>query len=362
MSILDTNRQIISLARELGLRGIDGPVSQLTGYCIRRIEDLTKGVNLTSLAQLEEVVAKKLGLEFEEIWSDADIERIVTKYAVNQKDPVFASVRTHFNEDTFGTTFLRKKQSPSEPDQFVAMIDCRGAKAHRRFFTRWHEVAHLLTLPPKEGKPVNRSSIKKSPTEQLMDIIAGTVGFFDPVFSPSVERPVQQRGALTFEAVESLRSAHCPNASFQATLIACVTRAPTPAVYLEAQMGYKKDQLKKLDKNQLKLFATDEPVAKLRIARITANEHAKAYRLRFDRNMEVPEESIIARLCSESDESGGSRNAAGVESLTLWKHSDGNALGLTNVVIEARRLKTASSHSFGLRRQCVQGLCVAVGA
>ena len=203
MSILDTNRQIISLARKLGLRGIDGPVSQLTGYCIRRIEDLTKGVNLTSLAQLEEVVAKKLGVEFEEIWSAADIERIVTKYAVNLKDPVFASVRTHFNEDTFGTTFLRKKQSPSEPDRFVAIIDCRGAKAHRRFFTRWHEVAHLLTLPPKEGKPVNRSSIKKSPTEQLMDIIAGTVGFFDPVFSPSVERYVQQRGALTFEGVES---------------------------------------------------------------------------------------------------------------------------------------------------------------
>ena len=339
MSILDMHRQIISLARELGLRGIDGPVSQLTDYCIRRIEDLTKGVNLTSLAQLEEVVAKKLGLEFEEIWSAADIERIVTKYAVNLKDPVFASVRTHFNEDTFGTTFLRKKQSPSEPDRFVAIIDCRGAKAHRRFFTHWHEVAHLLTLPPKEGKPVNRSSIKKSPTEQLMDIIAGTVGFFDPVFSPSVERSVQQRGALTFEGVESLRSAHCPNASFQATLIACVTRASTPAVYLEAQMGYKKDELMKLDKNQLKLFATDEPVTKLRIARITANEHAKAYRLRFDRNMEVPEESIIARLCSESDEAGGSRNAASVESLTLWKHSDGNALGSTNVVIEARRYK-----------------------
>jgi len=47
VSILDTNRQIISLARKLGLRGIDGPVSQLTAYCIRRIEDLTQGVDLT---------------------------------------------------------------------------------------------------------------------------------------------------------------------------------------------------------------------------------------------------------------------------------------------------------------------------
>ncbi len=172
-----------------------------------------------------------------------------------------------------------------------------------------------------------------------MDIIAGTVGFYEPIFLPSVEQSILQRGALTFEGVESVRSEHCPNASFQAALIACVTRASTPAVYLEAQMGYKKDQLRKRDESQLKLFATEEPVAKLRISRVTANERARACRLRFDRNMEVPEESIIARLCSESDESAGSRNAAGVESLTLWKHSDGNALGSANVVIEARRLR-----------------------
>ena len=338
MSTLDTNCRIISLARGLGLRGIDGPVSQLTEYCIRRIEALTAGIQITSLAHLEEVVSKKLGLEFEEIWTDADIERIVQKYAVNLKDPVFALVRTHFNEDTFGTTFIRRKELPSKPDRFVAIIDCRGGKAHRRHFTRWHEIAHLLTLPPKEGAPVNRSFITKSPTEQLMDIIAGAVGFFDPVFRPSVEQYVRQHGTISFASVESLRLAHCPNASFQATLIACVTRAPTPAIYLEVKMGYKKEELEKLDARQLRLFATDEPEPKLRVARVTANEQAKLIRLRFDRNMEVPADSIIARLFSETHGSGAARDAASVESLTLWKHSDGKVLGTTNVVIEARRL------------------------
>jgi hypothetical protein len=339
VSALDSNRIIIKLARDLGLRGLDGPVTQITDHCVRRIQELTTGVQITSLAQLEQVVAGKLSLEFEELWCDEDIERLVHKYAVNLRDPVFASIRTHFNQDTFGTTFLRRKQSPSDSVGYVAVIDCRGAKAHRRFFTRWHEIAHLLTLPPKEGKPVNRSSIKKSPTEQLMDIIAGSVGFFDPVFRPSVELYVEQRGALTFEAVESLRSSQCPNASFQSTLIACVTRAPSPAIYLEAEMGYRKDELEKLDDSQLTLFATDEPEAKLRVVRVTANEQAKLVRLRFDRNMEVPEESIIARLFSDTAGSGGARDAAGVESLTLWKHSDGKALGTINVVVEARRLK-----------------------
>ncbi len=116
-------------------------------------------------------------------------------------------------------------------------------------------------------------------------------------------------------------------------------RSPSPAIYLEAKLGYKKDQLGKLDESQLRLFANDEPVAKLRVVRATPNEQAKLLRLRFDRNMEVPEESVIARLFFETDWSEGARDAAGVESLTLWQHSDGKALGTASVVIEARRMK-----------------------
>ena len=172
-----------------------------------------------------------------------------------------------------------------------------------------------------------------------MDIIAGSVGFFDPVFRPIVERLIEDRGPLTFAGVESVRSSHCPMASFQSTLIACVARAPFPAVYLEAQMGYKKKEMEKLDESQLKLFATDEPEAKLRVIRVTPNDQAKQLGLRFDRNMEVPEQSVIARLFRGIDESGGAGDAAGHESLQLWMHSNGKSLGATSVVIEARRLQ-----------------------
>jgi hypothetical protein len=194
LSTLDTNKQITKLARSLGLDGLDGPVSQITDYCTRRIEELTNGFTITSLDQLEETVAQKLHLVFEEIWRDDDIERIVQKYAVKLRDPAFASIRTHFNEDTFGTTFLRKKASPSEPSQYVAVIDCRSATAHRRFYTRWHEIAHLLTLPPQEGAPVNRSSIKGSSAESVEAIMgkelrSGSTGGSSLPPSPS-PRPV----------------------------------------------------------------------------------------------------------------------------------------------------------------------------
>jgi hypothetical protein len=338
VSRLDADGRIIRLARDLGLRGLGGPVAQVIDYCNRRIATLAGGREITSLAQLQDVVARMLNLEFEEIHRVADIERIVQKYAVCLKDPAFASIRTQFNEDTFGTMFRRRTSLPTEPPRYVAVIDCRGPKANRRFFTRWHEIAHLLTLPPREGAPVKRCSIKRNPTEQLMDRIAASVGFYDPLFKPIVEQLVQERGGLTFEGVESVRLAHCPMASFQSTLIACVTRAPCPALYLEARLGYKKRELERLDERQLRLFAMDEPEARIRIAQVSASDPARKLRLRIDRNLEVPAESILARLLSEPDDAPGTRNAAGVESLTLWRHSDGKALGSTNIRIEARRL------------------------
>ncbi len=128
MSTLDSNQVIIKLARDLGLRGLDGPVTQIADHCSRQIQELATGIQIMSLAHLEQVVAERLNLEFEEIWCDGDVERLVQKYAVTLKDPVFATIRTHFNQDTFGTTFLRKKQSPFDPDRYVAVIDCQGSK------------------------------------------------------------------------------------------------------------------------------------------------------------------------------------------------------------------------------------------
>jgi hypothetical protein len=171
-----------------------------------------------------------------------------------------------------------------------------------------------------------------------MDIIAGKVGYFDPVLKPLLEQVIRDHGALNFAAIESLRSTHCPSASFQATLIACVQRAPCPAIYLEARLGHKKHELRALDPNQLRLFDDDGPEAKLRIAQVTANDHARTQGLRFDRNMEVPDGSAIARLFKECDPTSGTRDATGTENLSLWTHSDGTSLGCTDVVVEARKI------------------------
>jgi len=122
-----------------------------------------------------------------------------------------------------------------------------GPRLIGRFFTAvWHEVARLLALPPQERYPVNRSSLRRCPVEQLMDKIAGELGFFNPIFRPALSSHLGMDKALTFDVVEAIRQRFCPIASFQANLIACVRRVDQPAIYLEAGMGYKVDELKEI--------------------------------------------------------------------------------------------------------------------
>ena len=118
---------------------------------------------MTTIGQLEALVTQRLQMVFEEIRSDADFDRITDQYARGKKDSVFAAMRTKFDDadnPTFGALVKRKNVGDDAPDRFVAVIDCRGSKLARRFFTRWHEIAHRLTTHADQGaksRPTARS-------------------------------------------------------------------------------------------------------------------------------------------------------------------------------------------------------------
>lgn len=334
MSGIASSRKVQKLAYDLGLRS-DGPiVEQVLQFCMGQVAAWVDEDGVATLAELEGVACRRLCLEFEEIWSDEDIERLVKKYAA-QGEFAFAYIRTAFDGETFGTTLIRDNVAPGVKS-YVAFIDCRGPKAHRRYFTRWHEIAHLLTLPPRPGEPVNRSPLVRCPVEQLMDKIAAEVGFFDPIFRPALEDYLAS-GPLGFQVVEQIRRDHCPTASFQSTLIACVRQAPVPAVYIEAAMGYKKEEAAKVYSPQMTLFPVELPEARLRIQNAMGNDEARAVRMRFDRNMEVPQSSVFARLFGGEVDQDTSAGLTGYESLSIWQHSDGSTLGNTDIFVQARR-------------------------
>ena len=328
MSRLDQEHDVIALARELGLRG--DPVEAVVRFCEEKIGCWAADFGaVESVAALEQLVADHLQLVFEEVCSDDDLEQIIAKY-VAQGEYVFATLRDELDPTTFGLTIKRKHWEPGAGDKYVAVIDCRGEKATRRFFTRWHEIAHLLVLEKELAAPVRRSS--HDPIERLMDDIAGRIGFYEPIFGPVFARE-HTKPLLELKTVEAIRSAYCDKASFQSTLFACHRRMNTPVVYLEAEVKYKADEERRLRSKQRRFFADDPPLAKLRVGLAVPNQAATKEDFRIVPNMRVPEGSVIHKLYADAN----AEEASGRENLGSWEFSDGSSLPDCEVWVDARK-------------------------
>ncbi|HQI29242.1 MAG TPA: hypothetical protein PLT20_14245, partial [Sedimentisphaerales bacterium] len=200
-----------------------------------------------------------------------------------------------------------------------------------RFFTRWHEIAHLLILEKELAAPVVRRSAH-DPVERLMDEIAGRIGFYEPIFGPIFARE-HKGGPLQFKTVEAIRAAYCDTASFQATLFACHRRMVAPVVYLEAEVKYKADEERRLRSKQRTFFQDEPPVAKLRVSLAVPNSAAIERDFRIVPNMRVPEGSVIYKLHSDAS----ADQASGCENLEAWEFSDGGSLPECKVWVDARK-------------------------
>lgn len=338
MSRLEQAAEVADLAAELGLGTGANPVDAILRHCRTRIDrSMAEAGGVATIGQLEAVVTQRLQMVFEEVRSDVDFARITDQYARGKKDPVFASMRFRFDDaenPTFGTLVKRKNVGDDAPDRFVAVIDCRGGKSARRFFTRWHEIAHRLTTHADQGatEPAYRS--EHDPLERMMDEIAGHVGFYGPFFDPAFDAAHGGKALLTFGTVEAVRAGGFPEASFQATLNACAKRMPTPVMCLEAALAFKKAVKKRVEDDRPGLFGKEEPPeGQLRAVKVVANDPAHKEKFVLPNNMRVPEASVIFRL--HGGESA--RDGQGREDMSMWE-SQGKRQEGRAVAVEARRL------------------------
>jgi len=328
MGRLDQEPDVVALARELGLRG--NPVEAVVRFCEEKIGCWAADAGrVENVGALEQLVGDRLRLAFEEVCSDDDLTGITAKY-VAQGEYVFATLRDVLDSTTFGVTIRRKRCGPESNGRYVAVIDCRGDKAARRFFTRWHEIAHLLVLEKELAAPVRRSA--HDPIERLMDEIAGRIGFYEPIFGPVFVRE-HSKPLLEFPTVEAIRRAYCDRASFQSTLFACQRRIHSPILYVEAAMKLKAEEERQLRSKQRKFLEDDPPVAKLRVGLAVPNQAASDEGFRIAPNMRVPEGSTIHKLYSDPN----AEEASGSENLGAWEFSNGSSLPDREVWVDARK-------------------------
>lgn len=332
MTRLDQAPEIIELASQLGV-GSDAPVNSILDYCRRRIDSWVAEVGgVTDIEQLESLVTQRLQMAFEEIRTEEDFERLTDEYARVKKQGVFGGLRSKFDDAdnlTYGALIELRNVAIDAPVRFVAVIDIRGTKLSRRFFTRWHEIAHRLTTHAFHGEPAYRS--EDDPLEQLMDEIAGHIGFYGPLFDPVFEAAKGDKELLTFSTVEAVVRHGFPTASFQATLNACTRRLTTPVIYLEAALAHNKQGRRRLAAPSL--FGDDPPPGELRAIRVRANDAAFKEQFYIPENMRVPADSVMHRLFDAAPLTNGERQ----EDLSQWE-SKGKPLEGRAVAVEARKV------------------------
>lgn len=320
------------LASALGLPLDRNPTEVLLEYSLNTVHTwVDEAGRAPSLRELLALVSERLQVRFEVIRSEADFRAIVRRYRDLGDRKLAAVVLAEPWETTDAVLFPLDAASGGGP-RYVAVVDARGPKGPRAYFTMWHEVAHVLTLPEGEQPTVRRTGVwKVDPLERAMDRIASELAFFDPVFRPAYEKLIQPRRTLSFALVGELNDAACPDASLQATCIRSVGIAPFPALFLTAQLGLKESE--RTGQDTLPFEEDFGPVERLRASTVVHSPSAKETGLIIPRNFQVPDTSVLYRV-HESEESASIRSAD--EDLSWWS-SRGRPLGSLPVTVEARK-------------------------
>src|ERR1035437_2260021 len=326
---LDSKLQIHTLASELGLQQSANPCQHILQAVESKVRANAKKFTCKTLNDLLIAIANDVGTVFREIHSDGDLRTLRDEFVTNG-ELIFANLYNDLSQpDDYGITIGLHHQKAWEP-RFVSVIDCRGDKRFRAYFTKWHELAHLLTLTPQMRLVFRRSHSRENsndPEEKLMDVIASSVGFLADFM------PKKDRRELSFESISEIKKEFCPDASVQAATIGIVMAFPAPCILVEAEMALKKNEV--VAGLQTGFSFCDNPTPSLRAVHVTVNASAREAGLQFFKNWRVPMASVIADVFG----SGGYAEAE--EDLSWWSESGGRHLKSLSIRVKA--VKTGSS-------------------
>ena len=299
--------EIVALAKDLGIRTKNDPFAEIVKFCEKKVEMFLAEIDeCESLTDFLDWICNKANTIFIEIHNDADLKNTADKY-IQRNEKVFANLKNELSGEVFGITY--RLQSPEEwENQHVSIIDCRDSKLARAYFTKWHEIAHLLTLTDQTRLIFRRTHASLNggvPEERLMDVIAGKLGFYGKIFHNHI------KNEISFEEIERLRLLLCNEASKQASLINFVKNWSLSCIHLTIEMGLNKDE--KAGLNQMTFDFLDAPEMILRAIRVEPNDMARKEKFLLFPNMRVPENSVI-----QSVHKGDSEYAEAIEDLSWW--------------------------------------------
>jgi hypothetical protein len=310
---LNSNLTIKTLAHDLGLSSGLDPVSKIVKFCQGRVRKMLTEMDCTQDSSgILSLVAAKLDTEFIDV-STLEEALLMQKQFVAAGETGLALLKKEFESGVLGITVLRLKKKPYER-KYLSVINCCGRNSDRAYFTKWHELVHLLTLTDQSRLSFRRTHVvcdRKDPEESLVDVVAGHLAFHPPLMKP------YSRRTLSFELMEEIRAAAFPEASWTAAMLGIPKAWPYPAILIKASLASKR-------------FGT---LKQLRATDVSVNQAATDEGVFAIPNFRVPDCSIIHKVYA-----GRATSAAAVEELEEWVSSDGKKWSGGRFVVRATRV------------------------
>ena len=327
---------IRDIGRQLGVvvSGGGDPTTRIVDACLAKVRTWCDQLGpISSFADLVSVAAAKLKVHFEVLGTDQDLVELQRRY-LTARETGFLNLTKEFDEFT-DAVVIRLQHAPSWSDkQYVAVIDSRGTKSSREWFSKWHELAHLIAEPQTKFAFRRTQVTRRDPVERLMDQIAADLAFFSDLLLPLLKRHRVDLSAASLRELLTFRDVALPFASAQATLTAVLKHSTTPAVLIEAKLGLKGSEQREKAQGLLFTELAAQPV--LRAVTTTHNPEAIRRRFYVHRWMRIPARSVIHRIYDGvvSDE-----KLPITENLSWWE-SKSKPLPDRTVTVQAMRAGT----------------------
>lgn len=340
MPQLSRDPKVVQLSRDLGLSIKGDCLATIREFAVGRVGQLIEEghVPVTSLDTLRRVVALKYRARIEIIEREEDVGRI--SEANSAFHPLLP--KRLIEEFVDGTTEgLTLERDPHHSIQFryLIVVDARGERAARAYFTAWHELTHLVVHPEQLRFPGFRrspalSEIQKDALESLVDHIAGRLAFYPRLYEPVIRTTIEEHGGLTFSAIEAARSRGAPSASLFATAMGSINFAPNPMLLVGVGPGVKAEERRMMSSPQQTFsFASVTVEKKLRLLMAVSNDGVRGSDLVIRRNMRVPRDSIL----SQAFDSTGDLDLVADEDQSSWETSELGGLPRLPLRVEAIR-------------------------
>ncbi|MFO0590448.1 MAG: hypothetical protein U0441_23095 [Polyangiaceae bacterium] len=331
----DLTDDVRAVAKQLGVPTRTDPTDLIVERCLHKVALWCAELGpVSTLPEFLDLVSAKLCLHFEIVRSETELAEVKRRY-LEQKELSFVDIEREFNATTDAVVIRLQNQPSWSSVRYVAVVDGRGTKGARIWFSQWHEIAHLLAEPQTKFVFRRTQAFKREPVERLMDRIAAALAFYEPLFLPALSAAGIDVDQPRLRELQEFASESCAFASLQATLHAALRHVATPAVLIEAKLGLKQEEHRRLQGAQVERLpsASDECATKLRAVTTAHNPAALRAKLFIHRNMRIPAQSIIMHVFG--DESDAEFRVS-EENLDWWE-SRGTRLTSRSLKVEAMR-------------------------